>query len=154
MFHNKLLFSYEKISVFHLLGKFDFSLREFLLENKAFFIRRQNKSEEFYANPPISSPQKCYACFKENVSFSFTALMHAVVFGNVTAIIQRMYARRSQYQSKWRDLKDFIALHQVSILCAYAFEVVIRISCSAQTIFLLRFTKKKVRGKKTHSQVT
>lgn len=45
----------------------------------------------------------------------FAALMHAVVFGNVTAIIQRMYARRSQYHSKWRDLKDFIALHQVSI---------------------------------------
>lgn len=42
------------------------------------------------------------------------ALMHAVVFGNVTAIIQRMYSRRSQYQSKWRDLKDFIALHSVS----------------------------------------
>lgn len=44
------------------------------------------------------------------------ALMHAVVFGNVTAIIARMYARRSQYQSKWRDLKDFIALHQVSLI--------------------------------------
>lgn len=42
------------------------------------------------------------------------ALMHAVVFGNVTAIIQRMYSRRSLYQSKWRDLKDFIVLHQVS----------------------------------------
>ncbi|XP_031640791.1 potassium voltage-gated channel subfamily H member 8 isoform X2 [Contarinia nasturtii] len=41
------------------------------------------------------------------------ALMHAVVFGNVTAIIQRMYARRSQYHSKWRDLKDFIVLHQM-----------------------------------------
>ncbi|XP_049299659.1 potassium voltage-gated channel subfamily H member 8 isoform X1 [Anopheles funestus] len=41
------------------------------------------------------------------------ALMHAVVFGNVTAIIQRMYSRRSLYQSKWRDLKDFIALHQM-----------------------------------------
>lgn len=39
--------------------------------------------------------------------------MHAVVFGNVTAIIQRMYARRSQYQTKWRDLKDFIVLHQM-----------------------------------------
>lgn len=39
--------------------------------------------------------------------------MHAVVFGNVTAIIQRMYARRSQYHSKWRDLKDFIVLHQM-----------------------------------------
>ncbi|XP_044012585.1 potassium voltage-gated channel subfamily H member 8 isoform X2 [Aphidius gifuensis] len=41
------------------------------------------------------------------------ALMHAVVFGNVTAIIQRMYSRRSLYQSKWRDLKDFFTLHQI-----------------------------------------
>lgn len=41
------------------------------------------------------------------------ALMHAVVFGNVTAIIQRMYARRSQYQTKLRDLKDFFRLHQI-----------------------------------------
>lgn len=46
--------------------------------------------------------------------FHFTALMHAVVFGNVTAIIQRMYARRQQYQSKWRDLKEFIGLHQMT----------------------------------------
>ncbi|CAH2074190.1 unnamed protein product, partial [Iphiclides podalirius] len=41
------------------------------------------------------------------------ALMHAVVFGNVTAIIQRMYSRRSMYQSKWRDLKDFLSLNQI-----------------------------------------
>ncbi|XP_021960719.1 potassium voltage-gated channel subfamily H member 8 [Folsomia candida] len=41
------------------------------------------------------------------------ALMHAMVFGNVTAIVQRMYARRSQYQSKWRNLKDFFTLHQI-----------------------------------------
>ncbi|XP_077257347.1 eag-like K[+] channel isoform X4 [Temnothorax americanus] len=41
------------------------------------------------------------------------ALMHAVVFGNVTAIIQRMYSRRSQYQTKLRDLKDFLILHQI-----------------------------------------
>nr|XP_015838574.1 PREDICTED: potassium voltage-gated channel subfamily H member 8 isoform X3 [Tribolium castaneum] len=41
------------------------------------------------------------------------ALMHAVVFGNVTAIIQRMYSRRSLYQTKWRDLKDFFTLHSI-----------------------------------------
>ncbi|GAB6019849.1 hypothetical protein CHUAL_001388 [Chamberlinius hualienensis] len=41
------------------------------------------------------------------------ALMHAVVFGNVTAIIQRMYSRRSLYQTRWRDLKEFIELHQI-----------------------------------------
>lgn len=47
-----------------------------------------------------------------NISF-LLALMHAVVFGNVTAIIQRMYSRRSLYQTKWRDLKDFLTLHQI-----------------------------------------
>ena len=42
------------------------------------------------------------------------ALMHAAVFGNVTAIVQRMYAKRSLYDSKWNDLKDFLTLYQVS----------------------------------------
>ena len=37
--------------------------------------------------------------------------MHAVVFGNVTAIIQRMYSRRSQYHTRMKDLKDFIRVH-------------------------------------------
>jgi len=41
------------------------------------------------------------------------ALMHALVFGNVTAIIQRMYARRAIYQSKTRDLKDFFRTHHI-----------------------------------------
>jgi hypothetical protein len=40
--------------------------------------------------------------------------MHATIFGNVTALVQRMYgARKSQYQTKWRDLKDFTILHSV-----------------------------------------
>jgi len=42
-----------------------------------------------------------------------TALMHALVFGNVTAIIQRMYARRAIYQSKTSDLKDFFRTHHI-----------------------------------------
>ncbi|XP_034945688.1 potassium voltage-gated channel subfamily H member 8 [Chelonus insularis] len=41
------------------------------------------------------------------------ALMHALVFGNVTAIIQRIYSRRSLYHTKLRDLKDFMTLHQI-----------------------------------------
>src|SRR5690242_19850213 len=39
--------------------------------------------------------------------------MHALVFGNVTAIIQRMYARRAIYQSKTRDLKDFFRTQHI-----------------------------------------
>lgn len=46
-------------------------------------------------------------------SFPHTALMHAVVFGNVTAIIQRMYSRRSQYHTRMKDLKDFIRVHRL-----------------------------------------
>ncbi|KPP62605.1 hypothetical protein Z043_119201, partial [Scleropages formosus] len=41
------------------------------------------------------------------------ALMHAVVFGNVTAIIQRMYSRWSLYHTRTKDLKDFIRVHHL-----------------------------------------
>ncbi|XP_077810184.1 voltage-gated inwardly rectifying potassium channel KCNH3 isoform X4 [Macaca mulatta] len=44
---------------------------------------------------------------------SALALMHAVVFGNVTAIIQRMYARRFLYHSRTRDLRDYIRIHRI-----------------------------------------
>lgn len=40
-------------------------------------------------------------------------MMHAVVFGNVTAIIQRMYARRASYHSKTKDLKDFFHTYHI-----------------------------------------
>ncbi|TGZ62826.1 hypothetical protein CRM22_007231 [Opisthorchis felineus] len=41
------------------------------------------------------------------------ALMHAAVFGNVTAIIQRIYARRTAFQSRTQDLKDFVRVHHI-----------------------------------------
>ncbi|XP_070397561.1 voltage-gated delayed rectifier potassium channel KCNH8 isoform X2 [Nothobranchius furzeri] len=41
------------------------------------------------------------------------ALMHALVFGNVTAIIQRMYSRWSQYHTRTKDIKDFIRVHHL-----------------------------------------
>ncbi|VDP65309.1 unnamed protein product [Echinostoma caproni] len=41
------------------------------------------------------------------------ALMHAAVFGNVTAIIQRIYARRTAFQSRAQDLKDFVRVHHI-----------------------------------------
>ena len=42
-----------------------------------------------------------------------SALMHALVFGNVTAIIQRLYSRRAIYTSRTQDLKDFFRTHHV-----------------------------------------
>ncbi|TSK28008.1 Potassium voltage-gated channel subfamily H member 4 [Bagarius yarrelli] len=48
-----------------------------------------------------------------SVGFGNVSLMHAVVFGNVTAIIQRMYSRRSLYHTRMKDLKDFIRVHRL-----------------------------------------
>ena len=60
-------------------------------------------------------PHSAHACRRLTCTCAcvLTALMHAVVFGNVTAIIQRMYARRATYQSKTRDLKDFFRAHHI-----------------------------------------
>ena len=41
------------------------------------------------------------------------ALMHATIFGHVTNLLQRMYARRSEYNSKWSDLKEFTVVHSL-----------------------------------------
>ena len=41
------------------------------------------------------------------------ALSHATIFGHVTNIVQRIYARRSEYETKWRDLKHFTEVHNV-----------------------------------------
>ena len=41
------------------------------------------------------------------------ALSHATIFGHVTNIVQRIYARRSEYDAKWRDLKHFTEVHNV-----------------------------------------
>ena len=48
--------------------------------------------------------EKTFSC----VVMFFGALMHAVVFGHVTAIIQRMYARKSGFDQRLHELKDFI----------------------------------------------
>ena len=50
---------------------------------------------------------------RQPLSLPPAALMHAVVFGNVTAIIQRMYSRRSLYHTRMKDLKDFIRVHRL-----------------------------------------
>ena len=61
---------------------------------------------------PIPQPSFTQLFFPDLIAltsapFFIAALMHATIFGNVTAIVQRMYgARKSVYQSKWRDLKE------------------------------------------------
>ncbi len=39
--------------------------------------------------------------------------MHAVVFGNVTAIIQRLYSRRFSLENQDAELKEFFHLYKI-----------------------------------------
>ena len=43
----------------------------------------------------------------------FTALMYASIFGNVSAIIQRLYSGTSRYHTQMLRIKEFIRFHQI-----------------------------------------
>lgn len=42
------------------------------------------------------------------------ALMYASVFGNVSAIIQRLYSGTARYHTQMQKVKEFIRFHQIS----------------------------------------
>jgi len=42
-----------------------------------------------------------------------TALMYASIFGNVSAIIQRLYSGTSRYHTQMLRIKEFIRFHQI-----------------------------------------
>lgn len=45
--------------------------------------------------------------------FTFTALMYASIFGNVSAIIQRLYSGTARYHTQILRVREFIRFHQV-----------------------------------------
>ena len=42
-----------------------------------------------------------------------TALMYASIFGNVSAIIQRLYSGTARYYTQMQKVKEFIRFHKV-----------------------------------------
>ncbi|PFX25552.1 Potassium voltage-gated channel subfamily H member 2 [Stylophora pistillata] len=47
------------------------------------------------------------------VTMLIGALMHAAIFGNVAAIIQKLYANRVRYHSRANEIKQFIRVHRI-----------------------------------------
>lgn len=43
----------------------------------------------------------------------FAALMYASIFGNVSAIIQRLYSGTARYHTQMQKVKEFIRFHQI-----------------------------------------
>lgn len=46
-------------------------------------------------------------------SGNFSALMYASVFGNVSAIIQRLYSGTARYHTEMSRLREFVRFHQI-----------------------------------------
>ena len=46
-------------------------------------------------------------------SFPIAALMYASIFGNVSAIIQRLYSGTARYHTQMQKVKEFIRFHQI-----------------------------------------
>lgn len=47
------------------------------------------------------------------VIFCIPALMYASIFGNVSAIIQRLYSGTARYHAQMLRVKEFIRFHQI-----------------------------------------
>lgn len=45
--------------------------------------------------------------------FFFIALMYASIFGNVSAIIQRLYSGTARYHTQMLRVREFIRFHQI-----------------------------------------
>lgn len=54
------------------------------------------------------SERKCFF-----VVVFFTALMYASIFGNVSAIIQRLYSGTARYHTQMLRVREFIRFHQI-----------------------------------------
>uniref|UniRef100_H2Z0V6 Ion transport domain-containing protein n=1 Tax=Ciona savignyi TaxID=51511 RepID=H2Z0V6_CIOSA len=64
--------------------------------------------------PAHDSKTDSYFLFLQN-SFNalFSALMYASIFGNVSAIIQRLYSGTARYHTQMLRVKEFIRFHQI-----------------------------------------
>ncbi|XP_018652454.1 putative voltage-gated potassium channel [Schistosoma mansoni] len=83
--------------------------RRALYVSSLYFTTTSLTSVGFGNVSPNTINEKIFAV----ITMLIGALMHAAVFGNVTTLIQRMYSRRSAYQTKNQDLKDFTRAHHI-----------------------------------------
>lgn len=75
--------------------------------------------------------------------FSFhAALMYASIFGNVSAIIQRLYSGTARYHTQMLRVREFIRFHQVSSICVQIYYFVCSIIRSIDCRHRIEFQMK------------
>lgn len=48
-----------------------------------------------------------------SVCHSFVAIVQSAIFGNMTAVIQKLYAARAKFHAKASQIKQFVRQHQI-----------------------------------------
>lgn len=71
-----------------------------------------------------------------NFNYFHIALMYASIFGNVSAIIQRLYSGTARYHTQMLRVREFIRFHQVSTILL-KFDIFIRFICYSRSTFFL-----------------
>lgn len=62
----------------------------------------------------LSTSRLIHKLYKLMKSFLFySALMYASIFGNLTAIIQRLYSRTSRFHRDLRVIEDFVQFYKI-----------------------------------------
>lgn len=64
-------------------------------------------------NRNLSGPCKLSACQTHLLPLPPLALMYASIFGNVSAIIQRLYSGTARYHTQMLRVREFIRFHQI-----------------------------------------
>ena len=79
-----------------------------------FLVRLQEKFKEWKGYERRAVPASTQH-FQSYVSLIFppAALFYAAIFGNVAAIIARLYSSTSRYHMQIRKMREFIRFHQI-----------------------------------------
>ncbi|PWA17636.1 hypothetical protein CCH79_00008111 [Gambusia affinis] len=62
---------------------------------------------------PNTNPEKIFSICVMLIGCESSALMYASIFGNVSAIIQRLYSGTARYHTQMLRVKEFIRFHQI-----------------------------------------
>ena len=54
-----------------------------------------------------------FELFVKYHTFVLSALMQSAIFGNMTAVIQKLYAVRARFHAKAAEIKQFVRLHRI-----------------------------------------
>ncbi|KAH8861394.1 Potassium voltage-gated channel protein eag [Schistosoma japonicum] len=97
---------------------------DYLFQNDTMNAEQEHNQHHVYhtlsTNFPLQNSRDKWTAYITALYFSLSllttigfALVYATIFGNVTTIVQQMYATRTRYNEMMKGVKDFLKIHEV-----------------------------------------